>query len=60
MYARPSTRVLAITLAGGRGHLYELRPHRVPLGDVSPQGLLDAIRRAPCTGVVPGAGEADS
>jgi hypothetical protein len=26
--------------------MYELQPHAVPLGDVSPDGLIDAIRSA--------------
>jgi hypothetical protein len=41
---RPGARVLAIAPNGGTGALYELRPHRVYLGDVSPQSLIDAIR----------------
>jgi hypothetical protein len=41
---RPGARVLAIAPTGASGSLYELRPHRVHLGDLSPQALVDAIK----------------
>lgn len=41
---RPAVRVFAIAPNGGSGSLYELRPHRVHLGDLSPQALVDALR----------------
>ena len=40
----PAARVLAIAPNGDSGSLYELRPHRVHLGDLSPQAVVDAIR----------------
>ncbi|GJG89711.1 hypothetical protein tb265_48920 [Gemmatimonadetes bacterium T265] len=44
LYAHPRLRLLAVT-DGGRGAvLYELRPHAVPLGELSAGGLLDAVR----------------
>lgn len=41
---RPAVKVLAVSATGRQGLLYELRPHRVPLGDLSLDGLVDAIR----------------
>jgi hypothetical protein len=41
---RPGARVLAIAPNGDSGSLYELRPHRVYLGDLSPRALIEAIR----------------
>ena len=40
----PSTRVLAIAISGRSASMWQLRPHRVPLGDVSPESLVRAIR----------------
>jgi len=40
----PSFRVLALTRGGKEGLLYELRPHRVALGEVSPRQLVAEIR----------------
>jgi DNA-binding NarL/FixJ family response regulator len=45
--ARPQTRLLAVGHDGRRSTIYELRPHREPLGEASPDELLDAIRSAP-------------
>jgi DNA-binding NarL/FixJ family response regulator len=45
--ARPYTRLLAVGNEGRRSTLYELRPHREPLGEVSPDELLEALRREP-------------
>ena len=44
LFQRPHLRILAITGDGRGAFLYELRPQAVPIGDVSPQGLVDAIR----------------
>ena len=40
----PSTRVLAIATSGHSAIMWELRPYKVPLGDVSPESLIQAIR----------------
>lgn len=45
---RPLTKVLAVEADGRHGFLYELRPQRVPLGELSLEGLFDAIREAAC------------
>ncbi|HKP27922.1 MAG TPA: hypothetical protein VJU15_00870 [Gemmatimonadales bacterium] len=42
--SHPSLRIFALEGDGRRAILYELQPHTVPLGDVSPEGLIDAIR----------------
>ena len=42
--ARPGFRVLALTRGGKEGLLYELRPHRVALGELSPRQLVAEIR----------------
>ncbi len=42
----PHIKVLGVTADGRRAFLYELRPRKVPIGEVSPLGLLDAIRTA--------------
>jgi hypothetical protein len=44
LYARSHLKVIEIEGEGRCGSLYELKPHRVPLGEMSPTGLLDAIR----------------
>ena len=46
MLARPAIRVLAITADGRDTTCYESRPCRRRLGNVSPVGLLAAIRAA--------------
>ena len=46
---RPLLRILAVGQGGREGSLYELRPHRTPLGELSSQVLLGAVR----TGAVP-------
>lgn len=46
LYAHPTLRLLAVTGDGRSAYRYELRPQRSPVGEVSPQGLLDAIRAA--------------
>ena len=40
----PRLKVLSITDQGRSTWLYELSPRRVPLGEVSPQGLAELIR----------------
>jgi DNA-binding NarL/FixJ family response regulator len=45
--ARPHTRLLVVGNDGRRSTLYELRPHREPLGEASPDDLLEAIRSGP-------------
>jgi DNA-binding NarL/FixJ family response regulator len=42
----PRMKVLGVAAEGRRGFLYELRPHKVPLGELDPKRLLDAIRDA--------------
>jgi hypothetical protein len=42
--AYPSLRMLGVAADGRRAFLYELRPQRFPLGEVSPNGLVEAIR----------------
>jgi DNA-binding NarL/FixJ family response regulator len=44
---RPQTRLLAVGNEGRRSTLYELRPYREALGEVSPDELLEAIRGVP-------------
>ena len=41
---RPLLRILAIGEGGREGSLYELRPHRTPLGELSSHVLLEAVR----------------
>jgi hypothetical protein len=43
---RPRLRVLAVAGHGREAFLYELRPMRTPLGEVSPRTIVDAIRGA--------------
>ena len=42
----PGITVLAVCGEGSASWLYELRPHRIELGEVSPEQLVDAIRTA--------------
>ena len=53
--SHPRTRLLGIAADGRRAFLYELRPQRTPLGEVSPAGLIEAIRGtgAPVQGDTP-------
>lgn len=41
---QPRIRMLGVAGDGRRGFLYELRPLKASLGELSPQGLVDAIR----------------
>lgn len=43
---RPRIKVLAVGADGRQTCLYELRPQKVRLGEISPQTLLEAIRAA--------------
>lgn len=40
------TKVLGVEAQDGTAYLYELRPRRAPLGEVSPADVVAAIRRA--------------
>lgn len=46
LFQRPDVTVFGLSTEGRQGYLYELRPHAVPVGEVSPGLLLDIIRRA--------------
>ena len=43
--SRPGLRVLTVDPERGTGVQYEMRPHAVPLGDVSPADIVTLIRR---------------
>lgn len=43
---RPHTKVLGIQVDLGQAHLYELRPDRISIGEVSPADVAQAIRRS--------------
>jgi DNA-binding NarL/FixJ family response regulator len=45
--AEPGVRALEVRSDGRECVLYELRPHRVPLGEISPATLLSTIRAVP-------------
>ena len=44
LLSRPGLKVLAITDDGKNGTLYEMRPHYIPLGEISADTLRDAVR----------------
>lgn len=46
LFAHPQVKLFAVAADGRRAFLYELRPQSVPLGDVSPEELVAAIRSA--------------
>ena len=46
----PALRMVAISNRGRHAFLYELRPHRQALGELSPASLLQAIRSQPAPG----------
>jgi DNA-binding NarL/FixJ family response regulator len=59
--ARPNLKVLAVATDGRQAVLYELRPQRVDLGEISPQKLVAVIRETtkaadtwPAASLVPG------
>jgi len=41
--SRPELKILAITADGRRGFLHELQPRVIPIGELSPSSLIDAI-----------------
>jgi DNA-binding NarL/FixJ family response regulator len=41
---QPQLKVLALTDEGADGHLWELAPHHIALGEMSPRALVSAIR----------------
>ena len=43
---RPQLKVLAVADNGRGSSLYEMRPQRVPLGEITPQRLVMEIRKA--------------
>jgi hypothetical protein len=45
LLARCRTKVLGLSSDGRRAFLHELRPHRVPLGELSPAALVEVLRR---------------
>ena len=51
LYQLPRLKVLVLEQMGRTAQLYELRPHRTPLGEVSRTGLVSAIRTAMHSGV---------
>jgi chemotaxis response regulator CheB len=46
MAEHPTLRLLGIEAVAGEAHLYELRPHREALGEVSPGDVVSVIRGA--------------
>jgi DNA-binding NarL/FixJ family response regulator len=42
----PRLKLLVISSDGHRATRYELRPHQVLIDDLSPEGLIDAVRTA--------------
>lgn len=46
LFDHPRTTLLAITHDGRGAFLYALRPHKVPIADVSGRGILAAIHEA--------------
>lgn len=46
LYRSPRTRVLALSGDARHAFLYELRPHRTPLGELGRERLLAAVRAA--------------
>lgn len=51
--ANPRLRVIAVADGGQKGWLWELRPHREPLGELSAEVLIEALRRPPVASPVP-------
>ena len=43
---QPRTKMLGIESRAGEAHLYELRPHRIEIGEVAPPDVVVAIREA--------------
>ena len=42
----PDVRLLGVTPDGHQAYLYELRPHPIPIGELSPTSLMEVIRSA--------------
>ena len=42
----PHVRVVGIASDGRRAYMHELRPHRLALGELSPEQLIEVVRRA--------------
>jgi DNA-binding NarL/FixJ family response regulator len=49
----PRLTVIALASDGRDGYVYRLRPHEVPIADLSPAALVQAIRATPAMGVHP-------
>src|SRR5437868_1797433 len=49
LYRHPQLRLVDIASDGRQAHLYELRPHRVGLGALSPETLLGVVRATGAT-----------
>ena len=49
LYEFPTVKLLVFTSDAHQATLYELRPHRTPIGELSRDRLLDAIRSAVAT-----------
>lgn len=47
LYSRPRMKVVTIVTSGDSGALYELRPHRTVITEITTQSLSDAIRDPP-------------
>jgi hypothetical protein len=52
LHSHPETRVLELVDDGRETFLYELRPHRVKLGQISPRSLVEWIRAPASTALV--------
>lgn len=50
----PAARVVALQGDGADAVVYEMRPHRTPLGELSPRTLREAIRTSPAARVAEG------
>jgi hypothetical protein len=46
LYGRPQMTIVAISSDGREAILHQLKPHVIPLGEVSPASLIAAIRSA--------------
>jgi hypothetical protein len=49
----PRSRVLVVGIENGDAAMFDLQPHRTPLGELSPARLLDAIRAGTRNGMSP-------
>jgi hypothetical protein len=46
----PGLKILAVAGDGRRGYLYELLPHELALGELTPQKLVEAVCQTPGSG----------